>query len=97
MDLILHRRDALEVRASDIFILVVRHPAAGPLTFEVVGWIVARDGMKQEFWNAALPRPAYLVPRSKLWPLGDIAITLAERAAAAAAKGKERGNPWSRY
>jgi hypothetical protein len=34
--------------------------------FDVVGWIIARDGKLQEFWRTDRPYPAFFVPAELL-------------------------------
>jgi hypothetical protein len=39
---------------------------ATPPMFDVVGWIIARDGKLQEFWRTDRPYPAFFVPAELL-------------------------------
>jgi hypothetical protein len=47
------------------FVLVVAKP--GPL-FDIVGWCLARDGKRNDYWRTDIPYPAYVVPRDALKP-----------------------------
>ena len=69
-DLILHRRDP----DDRVFILVTgRMPE-----YLIQGWIMARDGKRDEFWaDPAKGRPAYFVPKSALRNVDELRALLA--------------------
>lgn len=39
--------------------------------YEVFGWILGREGMKEEFWDATMKTPCFTVPQSFLNPIND--------------------------
>lgn len=53
---------------DDRFVLVVGESP----DFRVVGWILARDGMKKEYWDENLPTPAYKIPQQVLHGLESL-------------------------
>lgn len=60
--LILYKGDA----DDDVFVLV----RGGDGVYEIAGWIVAKDGKKEEYWtNPDTVRCAYFVPQSVLHPI----------------------------
>lgn len=70
--LLLHKRD----KDDSPYVLVRTH--AKP-RFQIVGWMLGRDGKKPEFWtDVGYGRPCYLVPTPLLRPPADLvsAVTL---------------------
>jgi len=64
-ELIIHPKDPDDRK----FVLVT---GCAPL-FNVVGWIVGRDGKREEFWkDPAGSRPAFFVPHSALRPIDEL-------------------------
>lgn len=59
--LLLHRSDA----DDHVFVLVI----GSPPSFDVVGWIKAKDGKRPEFWRTFTGRPAFFVPQEALRPV----------------------------
>lgn len=45
----------------------------GPSLY-LVGWCYGHEGQREEFWNAALPWPAYTVPADRLRPMSEFTI-----------------------
>lgn len=63
--LILHRDDPDNVP----FVLVWGNPP----NFELSGWLLARDGKKEEYWaDPAGGRPAFFVPKEVLQPMTEL-------------------------
>jgi hypothetical protein len=63
--LILHDRDNPE----KVYVLVRGHAPS----FELVGWIRGRDGMRREYWSdPANGRPAYFVPEEALHSMQEL-------------------------
>ncbi len=49
--------------------------------FRIVGWIMARDAKREEWWqDPAGGRAAYFVPQSALRPISELTIGNAQRA-----------------
>lgn len=53
---------------DDKFVLVIGESP----NFRVVGWIRARDGMKEQYWDEKIDKPAYMVPQDILHGLESL-------------------------
>lgn len=63
--LVLHDRDDPEA----VYVLA---RGVAP-SFELVGWLRGKDGMRKEYWQDPTgKRPAYFVPTEALLPMGDL-------------------------
>ena len=59
--LILHPTDP----GDAVFVLA----RGGPPTFDLAGWILARDGKRPEWWQTRTGRPCFIVPAAALEPM----------------------------
>jgi hypothetical protein len=62
--LIFYEKDSKD----QIYVLVV----GSHIKQKIAGWIIGRDGMRQEFWKHDAREPGYFVPQSALRPISEL-------------------------
>ena len=63
---------------DDIYVLVTGE-TDDPLTLYLRGWIMAREVMTEERWDAFAPRPAYRAPQALLKPMEPLKRMVLQR------------------